>query len=503
MVEVLRARIRTPWPALHLLTGPAGVGKTVVLRQALAGHPAALHWDVPPLEEDGALEDLDRLLSAALGELPSVRARPDLLPLPGAGLRWRERLEGALMALGARGEAERGPEGGAHGGAGVLVLDGMGELAGARRHLPDEVLELWGEIRDRGLPVHLVTTWRTPPPAEWRREGEPLELSAHPFRAAARAHGARTAEEGFQRWAIFGHHPAHLPRTPPRGSHAGRGDRVGPDGAALRDAVVERILTPGGDLHDAPLHRLAAQVQVPRRYLEILVALARGASGWGGMATRVAGGAGNRLAPYLRRLEADGWIRVLHPLDGRAGGRQRRYALADPFSAFWFGHVLPIRSLLHREDPGRVWDRHLAPALPGYLALRLPELARLWIEGHATERLPAAAREVGALWTGDVELDVAARLANGQVCYGICQGPTGEGDRDPQPGPGGTVAEDVALFIELERKMRDVRWGIGREARAPLVFLARRPSDELRRRVARTSLGRILTLDDLMGELRP
>jgi uncharacterized protein len=263
--------------------------------------------------------------------------------------------------------------------------------------------------------------------------------------------------------------------------------------------VVERILTPGGDLHDAPLHRLTAQVQVPRRYLEILSALARGASGWGAMATRVADGAGNRLAPYLRRLEADGWIRVLHPLDGRAGGRQRRYALADPFSAFWFGHVLPLRSLLHREDPGRVWDRYLAPALPEYLALRLPELARLWIEGHAAERLPAAAREVGALWTGEVEVEVAARLANGQVCYGICQRAVGMG---PGSGTVGTPAGDVELLTELERKMQEVRWGMGREARAPLVFLARGPSDELRRRVARTSLGRILTLEDLMGEMR-
>jgi hypothetical protein len=491
MVELLRARIRTPWPTLHLLTGPAGAGKTVVLRQALSGHRAALHWDVPPLEEEGALEDLDRLLASTLGELPAVRPRPDLLPVPGAGLRWRERLEGSLLALAARGEAHGGsgsgrsgsssgePGGGTGGGAGVLVLDGMDALAGARRRLPDEILELWGEIRDRGLPVHLVTTWRTAPPPAWRREGEPLELAAHPFRAAARAHGARTPEDGFHRWAIFGHHPAHLPRTLPEPGSEGEA------APSLRDAVVERILTPGGDLHDAPLRRLAAQVQVPRRYLEILVALARGASGWGGMATRVAGGAGNRLAPYLRRLEADGWIRVLHPLDGRSGGRQRRYALADPFSAFWFGHVLPIRSLLHREDPGDIWDRYLAPALPAYLSHRLPELARLWIEGHATERLPAAAREVGALWNGDVELDVAARLANGQVCYGICQGPD---------------TEELPLFSELERKMSEVRWGIGREARAPLVFLVQGPSDELRRRVARTALGRILTLDDLMGE---
>jgi hypothetical protein len=502
--ELLRARLQGQAPALHLLVGPSGMGKTMLLRQVLGGSPGALHWEVPPLEEEATRADLERLGMATLGPLPPVPPRPDLLPLAGSGVAWVEVLERTLLAL-AREAGREAPSGGYGAGqAGVLALDGMELLAGARKRLLEEVPDLWRRLRDRGVRVHLVTTWRGRPPEAWRREGVILELSTHPYRAAARAHGARTPDDAFRRWAIFGHHPGHLPPpgllAPGSGAHS---TSPGTPDASLEDAVVRRVLTPGGDLHDAPLRRLSAQVQAPRRYLEILISLARGESAWGPVATRVGAGAANRLAPYLRRLEMDGWIQVLQPLDGRPGGRRRRYALVDPFSAFWFSQVFPVRSLLHREDPRHLFRARIAPRLPGYLALRLREVARLWVEAHAAERLPAAAREVGGLWAGDVEVEVAARLANGQVCYGICQGAAGlEGG-----GPGGDEGsgalpppdDDVALLVELKRRMREVRWGIGREARAPLIFVHRPPSDELRRRMTRDPLARLLTLADLMG----
>lgn len=489
----------------------------MLLRQVLGAAPAALHWEVPPLEEEGTLEDLKRLGVGLLGPLPPVPLRPDLLPVAGSGVAWIEALEGTMLALAQRaGNGERVLEPGA-GRPGVLALDGMERLAGARRRLPDEILDLWRRVRDRGLALHLVTTWRGRPPEAWVREGETLELAMHPYRAAARAHGARDPADAFRRWGIFGHHPAHLPAAPPAATGPARPGSAREPSESLEDAVVRRVLTPGGDLHDAPLHRLATQVQVSRRYVEILASLADGESAWGPVANRIGAEAGNRLAPYLRRLETEGWVRVLEPLDGRPGGRRRRYALTDPFTAFWFGLVFPVRSLLHREDPRSLFRERIVPRLPAYLALRLRDLARLWMESHARERLPAAAREVGGLWAGEVEVEVGARLANGQVCYGICQGPEGfgpgaegllgsEARRASTAGArdrGDAIAagDDAALLVELERQMREVRWGMGREARAPVVFLLRPPSDELRRRMARDPLGRLLTLADLMGPL--
>ena len=492
--DLLRTRLQGSAPALHVLVGPGGVGKTTLLRQVLGEAPGTLHWEIPPLEEEGTLEDLRRLARGLLGPLPSIPLRPDLLPVAGSGVAWVEGVEGTLLALARQAAADPSEDRPGTRRVGVLALDGMELLAGARRKLPDEILDLWRRIRDRGLRVHLVTTWRERPPEAWIQEGAVLTLSAHPFRAAALAHGARDPVDAFRRWAVFGHHPGHLPGRLPGHLRGHLPGHLPGHLETLEDAVVRRVLTPGGDLHDAPLRRLSAGVQIPRRYVEILASLSVGESAWGPVASRVGTEAGNRLAPYIRRLVADGWIRVLEPLDGRPGGRRRRYALLDPFSAFWFGLVFPLRSLLHREDPRQLFRERIAPRLPGFLALRLRELARLWIEAHAAERLPAAAREVGGLWAGDVEVEVAARLANGQVCYGICQGPEGFA---PGAGDGG----DLALLIELERRMREVRWGIGREARAPLVFLGRSPSDELRRRVTRDPLARLLTLSDLMGSV--
>jgi hypothetical protein len=463
-----------------------------MLRSLFGARPGALHWEVPPLEAPGLLADLDHLVARTLGELPRIE-RPDLLPLRGTGHAWAVRFEGLL-----RGVARAGAEGGEN--SGVFVIDGMEALAGAGRGVIEALEEAWNRTRGAGVPAHLVLTWRGPPAERWVQSapgGEVLGPGPVPYRAAATAHGSGWGDAASDplgavaRWAVFGDRPSHLPTT---WTALGGEPAVGWK-EALERSVVERVLVPGGDLHDAPLRALESDLQVPRRYLGILEAVASGETDWGGIARRVGGDAGNRLAPYLRGLEAGGWIRVRHPLDGAPGGRRRRYALVDPFDAFWLSRVLPVRSLLHREDPHRVYRDHIAPALGDHLARWLPELARRWIEAHAREALPSSPREVGGLWAGPVEVEVAARLANGQVCYGACgPGLPTAGEAEPE-GVG-----DLALIDRLEAAMAETRWGIGREARAPLVFLLGEPSEALRRRVARSGLGRILTPVDLMTE---
>lgn len=495
--DLLRARVTGPSPTLVLLAGPARSGKSVMLRQALGVRAGALHWEVSPLEGAGLLGELDRLVAATLGELPAVE-RPDLLPLPGSGHAWALRFEGVLRGV-ARAAAEAGDS------SGVLVVDGMDALTGAGRGAVEALAEAWSRTRGTGVPAHLVLTFRGEPPASWIEAapgGEVLVPGPVPFRVAARAHQAGWGEAArdplgaLACWAVFGERPGRLPSW--RSSPAiARGASWG---EALEAAVVERVLVPGGDLHDAPLRDLEADFQVPRRYLGIVTAMASGEAEWGGIAVRVGAEAGNRMAPYLRSLETGGWIQVRTPLDGAPGGRRRRYALVDPFDDFWFSRVLPVRSLLHRQDPHIVYREQLAPALGAHLGRWLPELARRWLAAYAREALPAEAREVGALWAGPAEVEVAARLANGQVCYGVCTGSPGGLTPETAPAPGTERDPDSALMDRLEASMAETRWGIGREARAPLVFLLGPPSEALRRRVARTGLGRILTPAELMAE---
>jgi hypothetical protein len=113
----------------------------------------------------------------------------------------------------------------------------------------------------------------------------------------------------------------------------------------------------------------------------------------------------------------------------------------------------------------------------------MEEAARRWLADRAEPEFGAPVREVGALWGSDADFPVAARLSNGQVCYGLV-------DWDME-------AEDLPR--EMNRRMTETRYGLGRQARAALFFLSGEGSEELRRTVAREPLARIVGLAQLMG----
>jgi hypothetical protein len=101
------------------------------------------------------------------------------------------------------------------------------------------------------------------------------------------------------------------------------------------------------------------------------------------------------------------------------------------------------------------------------------------------ERLPTSARETGALWGSGYDLDVAAVLKNGAVCYGACtweHSPVGEEALGP-----------------IERALRESRYGFGRESRLEVVFHAGGVREDLVRRAAREDQIRLIGVEDLLG----
>lgn len=474
-LPALEAALEGPADKVHWVSGPPGAGMTTALASVAAG-PRALMWEVPALEGPALMRDLDRLIGAVLGPIPSAPAALDPLSFRADDAWWMQRFQDVFQALAARGRG------------GIWIVDGLHTLRGAGRNLPDLLLRAWASLGRKE--THLVVSEHDPP-AGWTStstEGEgvlefsgvlPVTIVRHslepqlPYRVAAHRLGARTADEALVRWSVFGGAPRFQPHTEARV----RG--------STRDLVIRRVLHPSGDLFDAPIFALGARVQAPARYLGILMALARGERRWGDMARLAGVQTGNQLAPYLRKLEADGWIRVLSPLDGRAGGRQRRYEIVDPFIEFWMAHVFPWRSLLRQMEPARFYSERIHAALPGVVSRGLERMALAYMRHHASETLPAAPRLVGGLWAEGVEIPVAARLANGQVCYGLI----------------GHVGQrfDESLYMQLASAMEVVRWGMGREARAPIFFLPGPAEEGLRRQVARNPLARILTPAELFG----
>lgn len=471
---------------LILVTGPRGAGKTHLVRSVLAGIDLpTVHLDTAFGDEAAMRRSLEREAREVLGDLPEV-PRPGLLPVPGAGVAWVRLLDGVFAGLSA------GP-------GGVLVLDGLEALRDGRRRLGRELAEAMGPIRRAGGALRLVLVGRDPERfADWVGEdgalGPPevhVEVGAVPFREAGWRHGARDGADAFAHWAVFGDHTRHLaphirPAAGPVEAPPGRtptGAEPGVD--ALGEAVVRRILDPAGDLFDAPLRWLETAFQAPGRYAAILSAVAEEDREWGGIAGALGAEVGNRIAPYLRRLEAEGLLDVQRPLDAPPRSRRSRYAPRDPFTAFWFGQVLPHRSALLRLGPERVWAERIRPSLQPHLDRWLPEAARRWLRFHARELMPAEAREAGGLWGGVAELEVVGRLTNGQICYGMCQR--------------GSGTADVGLLDRLHNAMAATRYGIGREVRTPLVFVQGPASEPLRRGLLGDPPGSLVTLDTLMG----
>lgn len=450
-------------PGLVTVTGPGGRGKTALLRSVLTAEES-IHFQAAPLTDEQLLGDFREFLRRRLGEVPEPRT-PGVLPLPSGMGGWLSLFVGLVDRVEETGRPM------------TLALDGIEGLL-ARRRMPVELGEALDRARRRGLPFRVVLAGRDQARIEELASPEgplgsaelSLRLPPLPFRVAGWGHGARNPRDAFLRWALLGDHPAHLPPDPPVGD--------------LEEAVRSRVLSPGGDLFDAPLVRLEATFQRPARYTAILRALAPGPLDWSGLLERAPGiDSGGQLAPYLRRLEEEGMIVVDQPLDAPPDSRRRRYSLADPFFAFWFGWVLPHRSALSAPTAVDEWVSAVLPGPRVHLQGWMEEAARRWLHRHAAEAFGAPAREAGALWGGEAVFPVAGRLANGQVCYGMVE----------------WGAPDAGLPDEMTRRMAATRYGIGREARAPLFFLGEEGGEALRRLVAREPLARVVDLEDLMG----
>jgi hypothetical protein len=434
-----------------------------------------LFWEVPPLEGPALQGDLDRLIDAVLGPIAPLRAPPDPLTFRRDDAWWMQRFQEVFQAL-----ATQRP-------GSSWVVDGIDALRLAGRSVPELLIRAWAlegrptvslVVTGEGLPDFVVASGEGTHHVT-RPGGPPVQVRLHrldpqlPYRMAAKGLGPRDARDALTRWSLFGGSPVFLPRRP---------ESV--EGSA-QEVVIRRVLDPAGDLHDAPIAALRGRVQAPARYLGILFALARGERQWGDMARLAGVQSGNQLAPYLRKLEAEGWIRVVNPLDGRAGGRRRRYEITDPFLEFWMAYIFPWRSLLRHAEPSRFHAERIQPFLPSIVNRGLARVALAYMEHHARETLPASARVVGSLWAEGVEIPVAARLANGQVCYGWI----------------GSIEHrlDERLFLALAEAMDTVRWGMGRESRAPIFFLPGPAEEGLRRQVARNPLARILTPERLFA----
>jgi len=475
--EELTSRLGERTPTLSVVRGTPGVGVTRFLREVMAPLPH-LVLPIPHLPDEGTRALLAQQLRRVMGGGEGSHSSP----FAGGGGQdggdasppdWP-----ALLAEATRLAPPPAPDTGA---PFTLILDDAHRLAAARGAVPSLVRRFMQELDSRPIPFHLILAGTDPVgmAALAGRDGpsgvDPsLDLQLPPLTPseAARFFPRWNAAECLAGWAVLGGHPGRLARVERRNS--------------LATTVQRLILDPEGPLHDEGNVILERAFQAPARYGAVLAALAGGARSWGEMVQGVPDELrGARLGPYVKALDQQGLIQTEAALDARPGSRAQRYSIPDPFVHFWFGEVLPQRGHLATRGAGAVWEEVIRPRLGVHVAGLLPMAARRWLERDAAPLLGAVARETGALWGGEHELEVAGLLRNGEAVYGLCrwsEEPLGEADLD-----------------RLENGMRRSRYGIGREARHRLLFGRGGVTQALRSRVARDPMVRVVGVRELVG----
>jgi AAA+ ATPase superfamily predicted ATPase len=444
---VLRSLFDRPEPVLVRLFGPTGVGKTALLRRALVDYDC-VHHTVQPLPEAAQRAALARELGLEPTDEPP---------------RWD-----ALF--------ERFDEGRSGGGRSrILVLDDAHRLLDARARVVGPLSSWLRNTASRGGPPrHAVLSgglWDEPSASSGddvtvqTLELRPLTLrGAHPFLPGG------SSTDKIVSYAVFGGLPRHLRMLDPAGSL----------GTNLRRLLLDK----DGPLARAGIERLERELQTPPRYAAILSALAPGDGDWATVRGSVPDVTrGGQVAPYLKTLKRIGMVEVSRSLDARPAGRNRRYRVVDGFDAFWFGHILPhLGSIEVGSGPELLGA--VRTGLDGHVASVLPAICRQYLTHDATERLPANARECGGLWGSGYDIPVAGLFASGGAFYGMSAW---------------SSEPTTALLDELDRQIRETRYGFGREQRMRILFGKGPFTLELERRAAQRHDTVLIGADALVG----
>jgi uncharacterized protein len=433
------------------VTGVRGGGKSALVRRAVSDYPALVHRCAP---------------------LPDAAIRAALSERVGAGVAGAGGSDGwpkLVEQIAALADGLTRPL--------VLVLDDAHRLAQARSRWLAPMLALLADRAASGAaPIHIVLVGQRDGLPEDEalapRSGETLEVQPLPLRAATPLLPGTTPEDKLLAYGVFGGLPGVLTRL----------DRNVTVGTNVRHLV----LSADGALADADAIWLERDLQTPARYNAILTALAPGETDWAAVHAGVPDlGRSGQVAPYLAKLTQLGLVTARRSLDADPSSRSTRYAIADPFLAFWYRFVPSIRYGIEAESESASYGRAVRPSLDDHLASVFPALCRQHMRFDALETLGANAREGGSLWGAGYELPVAGLLTSGAAYYGACVWVPDE--------TGGTP------LTEIERSMRETRFGFGRERRLRLVFTGRPAPQSLRREVVRTRDAALIDAGALVG----
>lgn len=431
------------------MSGIRGGGKSTLVRHVLDDYPSLVHV-CPPLPDP----EQRRLLAERVGADDDAS--------------WAQLLDVLLDGLSPRSRPF------------VLILDDAYRLAEARsRHL-DPLLATLRRAAEEEVALHAVlvghgSTLPDLAPDDERLEDRiglgRIEVGPLPFRAVAPLLPGRGPAGRIRAYGVFGGIPEVVEKLD--------------DSVTVGTNVRRLVLSPDGPLSDAGASWLERDLQSPARYYAIMRTLASGEADWSTVHAGVSDLTGSgQVAPYLNRLIDLGLVEARRSVDASPRSRSTRYAITDPFLAFWFRFAFPLRFGTEDRADG-IYRRSVRPRIDTHMRTVFPLVCRQHMTHDAIETLGAVAREGGSLWGSGYDLPVAGTLRSGAVYYGACLW-------DPE-------TEERSPLDEIEESLGETRYGFGRERRLRLIFTGRAPPMALRREAVRTQDAQLIDAEALLG----
>lgn len=452
-------------PALVIVYGRRRVGKSTLLRHVVRRLDAVYYQATRVADVDN--QDLfKRAITSVVGDDPAL-----------SGLSGWENLFHYLGQYASR--RNRGL---------VVVLDEFPYLCEGSNGLPSIVQKVWDGIREQRIPLILVlcgsrisfmeTLLAERNPLHGRQSAE-FVIQPLTYREAAAFVPRWSVEDRVRLFGVFGAMPYYLSLLDPT--------------VSLATNIHRLLLEDGAPLREEPTHLLQAELNQIARYSSILRAIADGCTQLKDIAGRVlpSSESSNALSPYLATLQGLRLVNAAHSLDSRDPERRRntRFYLEDPFLAFHYRFVLPNLSAIQAGHGRTVFRHAIAPRLDEYMGEWFEAICRQWVRFYAKERLSTVAQNIGKIWAGDYDIDVAGELLDGRGVAGECKWrrvPTG-----------------VNVLRELQERLASNPFYSSRTSKTVRIIFSRSaPTSELRRIASEDSSVVLLSAADLVGSRR-
>lgn len=199
-----------------------------------------------------------------------------------------------------------------------------------------------------------------------------------------------SAEELVEIYGSFGGTPAYLEHVD--------------ENVSVEKNIVQKILSKRSPLHDETEMLLMEEIRTPRRYMDILSAIASGKNTISEIGDTT-GLSRENATTYLKTLEILDLIERVTPVT-KPQAKRGLYKMRDPFFSFWFGFVRPNKRQLELGLENNVWQG-VRRDFNAHLGWVFEEICcEVLVEMTKRNLLPIKVEKIGKWWRKETEIDL-------------------------------------------------------------------------------------------------